>query len=416
MSIKNKVTGNFPELAVYDSAGNILGLSIPSTINATAPNVGGLIVSSNTSNLELSTGIGNGNITTGKNLTVGNAQSFNVNTSAGNVINVYSSGTYTDVELTLSAKGAANVQLKSNAYFTANVVQGNNTSVGTVLHSLYSDVNASAANVGAFRVGNAGNAQITTAIGNGNIYTGNAIWARGNVSVGNATSTGAGALRVRADANTYAIQLYGNDGNIAWQIGTSNGNANGSSTLSLNLSNVANNVVTWKQATSTTQVYQYRSVPVLALRQSTGTTISNATDTRVAFDSVDTSTGVPSTALTASDIGITVTNSGATFTYTGAGSRAFLVSYYVNFSANATGARISWITLNGNLNSRLAYNNLNNAGTQPTFMSGSAVVTLATNDYFEIYTYQLSGTSLTLNADTGGTSGGTGGKIQVTML
>jgi hypothetical protein len=116
-------------------------------------------------------------------------------------------------------------------------------------------------------------------------------------------------------------------------------------------------------------------------------------------------------------MGLTVTNSGATYTYNGTVPRTFNVSWFVNWSSDSANARVTWLFVNGaNGQNRFGYYNTQAANTQPTFLASATTITLTNNDFFEIYTWQNSGNTLTLNGSGGGASAGYAGRIQITML
>jgi hypothetical protein len=142
MSIQNQVVSSLPQIALNDSSGNITGLRVVSNINSVTSTAGIIVASSNLSNAQLSTSIGNGNINTGNVLNVGGNLSANGNVSFG--------------------------------------ILGGNTSF-----VLTSSDTATSANRGAFSVSqNLANAQRSTSIGNGQI------WSGGNISsqFGNVTA------------------------------------------------------------------------------------------------------------------------------------------------------------------------------------------------------------------------------------
>ena len=90
MSIRNQVTADFANIAIYDNSGNVYGLQIQSNINSNG-NVGAFVIGHDlTSNTKI-TSIGNGNIYTNQNLTVGNSATILGNTVSTGPLN----GTFT---------------------------------------------------------------------------------------------------------------------------------------------------------------------------------------------------------------------------------------------------------------------------------------------------------------------------------
>jgi hypothetical protein len=93
------------------------------------------------------------------------------------------------------------------------------------------------------------------------------------------------------------------------------------------------------------------------------------------------------------------------------------VSYLISYETNSAGHRFGWISFNGSGAERLAYSTINACSGDITTVAGSATMTLGVGQYFQVYTWQTSGTTLTANAGgAGGLSAGYGGNIQITRI
>jgi hypothetical protein len=133
--------------------------------------------------------------------------------------------------------------------------------------------------------------------------------------------------------------------------------------------------------------------------------VSTATNWPVYFPTSATGGGFPASAVTPSTIGLTTAtaaSAGTKFTNTSGSTRVYRVDYSLSFSTNNTGGRVFWIQYNGTSNQRFAYFNTNATNGDITKYSGSSIITMANNEYFQVYAYQTSGSALTMGGPNGG--------------
>jgi hypothetical protein len=401
-AIRTKVTSQFANIAQYNaSTGDLLGLSLPTTINASNANIGGLIVTANIQLANLSTSIGNGNINTGNTIAVGRA----------NIV---------------SGEGSIKSRATSNGYWLQSY--GND---GNIAHQFFSsNGNANGDSTFAIVSSTAGNiitantSLVTLPQTNAQLSITRGQTALSSqtdefIQIGGNTTAATAIIGINTANTNYSGVRLSKAGIQRWFIGSDDSSANGNFILNGPNSSVngGGGASRYIQINGTTGYIQ-RTVPTLAQRAGTSQTAVNGTDTRIQFDTADTGAGQPQTAVTPSDLGLTVTNSGGTYTYTGTAPRTFLVNWFVNWAFDSANARVTWVWVNGqNGQNRFGYfNSQATGGGQPTFISSSTTVTLATNDYFEVWTWQNSGNSIVLNGGGGGAAAGYAGRIQITML
>ena len=93
------------------------------------------------------------------------------------------------------------------------------------------------------------------------------------------------------------------------------------------------------------------------------------------------------------------------------------VTYQIPWGINATGIRFAWIRLNGTTGNRVAYIGSDASGsTDITCLNGAATFALDNNQFFEVWVYQGSGTSLDIGNVGGGVDTGYGTRIQITRI
>ena len=189
MSINNQVVSSLPQITQSDANGNIIGLSIQSDVNSLVPTAGTLVVTSNISNANFSTSIGNGNINTGGNVKIGGGLLTNGSSQFG--------------------------------------TRGNSSLV-----LIISTVTATGANTGSFTVSsNVANAQLSTSIGNGVIYTGSNITSSATVFANNAVVVNRGDVATTGITN--GTVFYGGSNTTSQPVVLLNGSNGGYSGLQL---------------------------------------------------------------------------------------------------------------------------------------------------------------------------------------
>lgn len=151
-----------------------------------------------------------------------------------------------------------------------------------------------------------------------------------------------------------------------------------------------------------------------ARRQSTAQTVASLTDTRVAFDTGDSFLGFNS-----GDVGFTydgTTNIGR-FTNTSGRRSLVTVAYQILWQTDTHGIRFAWIRINGITGNRVGYVGLSASGnTDVTVINGAANFALDNGQYFEVWCYHSSNTSLTIGGSAGGVDAGYGNRIQITRM
>ena len=145
--------------------------------------------------------------------------------------------------------------------------------------------------------------------------------------------------------------------------------------------------VKWATPAASTPTFSGCSV-----RQSSGQSISNTTQTDLTFDTEDFDTdGYHSTATNTNRITIPTGKSGY-----------FLVSARTAFGANTSGTRINWLIKNGATYLSTVY--VGAAVADNTSVVTSAIISLVAGDYIAINAYQTSGSTLTTATDQGKTN------------
>ena len=134
---------------------------------------------------------------------------------------------------------------------------------------------------------------------------------------------------------------------------------------------------------------------------STGQTIGNSTNTQVLFDTVDTQNSLGS---------VPLSYSSGLFTNTGTSPLSLLITASISYNSNTTGSRVFWIQDNNGY--RYGQTDIAADNDYPCGLV-SAQLTLIVGGTFVIYTWQNSGSSLTLP---GGIGANTIAKIQISAL
>jgi hypothetical protein len=145
-----------------------------------------------------------------------------------------------------------------------------------------------------------------------------------------------------------------------------------------------------------------RVVPILTRKHSVAQNLLTDTATRVVFNTVSDSVNTT---------GITYDGSSnpGRFTNTSGATRVFTVSTTVEFNQTSTaGHRIAWILKNSNervaQQSQVAATQNGGTGNETTVLNLSVPIVLDNNEFFEVWSYQDSGGTLTIGA--GGDFGG----------
>jgi hypothetical protein len=253
----------------------------------------------------------------------------------------------------LTATGAVSGTTLSGSLSTAS--QPNITSLGTLTSLTASGAISGATLGGSLTTASQGN--ITT------VGTLQSLSVTGNISAGNVSTTQVTATLVSGSLTTAS------QANIT-TVGTL-----GSLTVSGNIS-----------AGAVSQ-----SAPVALIYRNTGQTVSNNTSTVVTWGTASKSSGS----------GLTINNSTSIKNTSGSG-RWVYVAYSIQWTANSTNSRQIYLLVDGTTGNvpnadNLAYSQVDGAGGGgDTCQTGSAVVYLANNGGCNIYVYQDSGSSLSL--------------------
>jgi hypothetical protein len=136
----------------------------------------------------------------------------------------------------------------------------------------------------------------------------------------------------------------------------------------------------------------------------TSQTVASGADYTVLFDSDDTNASI-------GIVPLSYNPSNGRFTNISGTTISFNVSYQINFSAQNSGVRQTWIEKNGQNTLRYGQNSSHATQGQNTIVNGPACITIANTEYFSIKVFQSSGQTLNLYVNEFNNT-----KIQITQV
>jgi hypothetical protein len=116
------------------------------------------------------------------------------------------------------------------------------------------------------------------------------------------------------------------------------------------------------------------------------------------------------------DVGVTYNTSNGRFTNNTGKSMTYLVTYQIPYSAASGGNRMSFIRYLGDNANRFAVQEMPGSATLMSCLGGSAVINLPAGSFFEIVTWQNSGSSQTVGAGMAGMAAGYSLRCSVTRM
>jgi hypothetical protein len=156
-------------------------------------------------------------------------------------------------------------------------------------------------------------------------------------------------------------------------------------------------------------------------RRSSTQSVANNTDTVMLFNATDEGSSSGTVNVTGNDavyldVGVTYNTSNGRFTNNTGKSMTYLVTYQIPYSAASGGNRMSFIRYLGDNANRFAVQEIAGSATAMACLGGSAVINVPAGSFFEIVTWQNSGSSQTVGAGMAGMAAGYSLRCSVTRM